>query len=121
MSLRLFTFFTALCLLTASVFAENATAIRARMEQRLAALDKLKAEEVIGENSRGFVELRGDAAKAGSLVTEENRDREAVYAIIAKETGSSPESVGRARAKQISANSRSGVWVQDESGKWLKK
>jgi uncharacterized protein len=121
MSIRLFTFFTALCLLTASVLAESASAIRSRMEQRLLALDKLKAEEVIGENNRGFVEVRGDAAKAGSLVSEENRDRETVYAIIAKETGSSPDAVGRARAKQISANSRPGVWVQNEAGKWVRK
>ncbi len=121
MSIRLFTLFSALCLLTLSVFADTAGDIRNRMAQRLPALDKLKAEEVIGENNRGLVEVRGSSAEASALVPEENRDREAVYAIIAKGTGATPDSVGRARAKQISANSRPGVWVQDEAGKWSKK
>jgi uncharacterized protein YdbL (DUF1318 family) len=122
MKTRLILLFTALCLLTVSAFAESATDIRRRMEQRLPALDKMKAVEAIGENNRGFVEVRGNAAAgAGPLVAEENRDREAVYALIAQETGASPDSVGKARAKQIASNSRSGVWVQDESGLWKKK
>ena len=54
-------------------------------------------------------------------MSEENRDRSAVYALIAKETGATADSVGRARAKQIAANSRPGVWVQDEAGAWKKK
>lgn len=121
MKIRLFTFLAALCLLSTAVFAESAGDIRRRMEQRLPALDQLKAKEAIGENNRGFVEVRGSAAEAGALVAEENRDREAVYALIAKETGASADSVGRARAKQIASNSRSGVWVQDEAGRWVKK
>ena len=122
MKTRLILLFTALCLLTVSAFAESATDIRRRMEQRLPALDKMKAVEAIGENNRGFVEARGNAAAGASpLVAEENRDREAVYALIAQETGASLDSVGKARAKQIASNSRSGVWVQDESGLWKKK
>ena len=121
MSIRFFSLFTILCLLTVSAWAENAADIRRRMEQRLPALDKAKATEAIGENNRGFVEVRGSATDAGALVSEENRDREAVYALIARETGATPDSVGRARAKQIATNSRAGVWVQDESGRWYKK
>lgn len=121
MKARFFTLLTALFFLSVSVFAESAGDIRRRMEQRLPALDQLKAQEAIGENNRGFVEVRGSAANAGSVVADENRDREAVYALIAKEAGASADSVGRARAKQIAANSRGGVWVQDESGKWIKK
>ena len=52
---------------------------------------------------------------------QENRDHEVVYALIAKDTGATAESVGRALAKQITANSRPGVWVQDEAGAWKKK
>lgn len=55
------------------------------------------------------------------VVALENRDREAVYALIARETGATPDSVRHARARQIATNSRSGVWVQDESGAWRKK
>jgi uncharacterized protein YdbL (DUF1318 family) len=122
MKARLFTLFAALCLLTVSAFAENTADIRRRMEQRLPAIDSLKAKEAIGENNRGFLEVRGaGGGDASSLVAEENGDREAVYAIIAKETGATPDSVGKARAQKIAAASKSGVWVQDESGQWHKK
>lgn len=112
----------ALCALTLTVSAaESAAAIRQRMEQRLPQLDDLKARGAIGENNRGFVEVRAAAGNAATLVADENRDREAVYALIAQQTGATAESVGRARAKQIAANARSGVWVQDEGGAWKKK
>lgn len=122
MKARIFTLFTALCLLTVTAFAESAADFRRRMEQRLSQIDTLKAQEVLGENNRGLLEERksGTAGAAG-VVADENRDRAAVYALIAKETGASADSVGRARAKQIAANSRSGVWVQDEAGAWKKK
>ena len=50
-----------------------------------------------------------------------NRDCEAVYALIAKDTGATADAVGRARARQIAAASSAGVWIQDESGQWKKK
>ncbi|MBI2511294.1 MAG: YdbL family protein [Opitutae bacterium] len=119
---RLFAACLALCAFTATVVAaESAAAIRQRMEQRLSQLDDLKAKGAIGENNRGFVEVRGSAGNAAALVADENRDREAVYALIAQQTGATADSVGRARAKQIAASAKSGVWVQDESGAWKKK
>jgi uncharacterized protein YdbL (DUF1318 family) len=122
MKARCFTLFAALCLLTITAFAENAADIRRRMEQRLPQIDTLKAQGAVGENNRGFLEVRGGGAPtAASVTSDENRDREAVYALIAKETGASPDSVGRARAKQIAQHSSPGVWLQDESGAWKKK
>ncbi len=121
MKTRLFAILATLCLLTVTAWAQNAAEIRAHMAERLPAIDALKAREAVGENNRGLLEVRGQAADAGALVAEENRDRQAAYAIIAKETGATPDSVGKTRAKQIAANSRAGVWVQDESGKWNKK
>jgi uncharacterized protein YdbL (DUF1318 family) len=119
MKARLFTLLAAFGLLAAAAFAESAAEIRRRMEQRLPEIDRLKAEEIVGENNRGFLEERKPGA--GSTVSDENRDREAVYALIARETGASADAVGRARAKQIAANSKPGVWVQDESGAWRRK
>jgi uncharacterized protein YdbL (DUF1318 family) len=121
MKTRLFTLFASFCLLATALFADSAADIQRRMAQRLGALDDMKAKGAIGENNRGFVEVRASAANADSLVSAENKDREDVYALIAKQTGATPDSVGRARAKQIAAGSHSGVWVQDESGKWSKK
>lgn len=101
--------------------AQSAAELRNKMAQRLPQIDDLKAKGAIGENNRGFVEVRAATPNADRVVSDENRDREAVYALIAKETGATPEAVGRARAKQIASQSRPGVWVQDESGAWKKK
>ena len=122
MPARLLTLIAALGLVTATAFAATASDLRRQMEQRLPAIDAMKTSEAVGENNRGLLEVRpAGKADAASLVAEENRDREAVYALIAKDTGATPDSVGRARAKQIAANSRAGVWVQAESGAWKKK
>lgn len=101
--------------------AEDLGAVRARMEQRLGELDQLKASDAIGENNRGFVELRESGGDAGAVAAAENRDRETVYAAIAAKAGTSADQVGRARARQIAANSAAGVWLQDESGTWYRK
>ncbi|HYP18055.1 MAG TPA: DUF1318 domain-containing protein [Opitutus sp.] len=44
-----------------------------------------------------------------------------MYAAIAKQTGSSADQVGRARALQIAGASAAGVWLQKEDGSWYKK
>jgi len=101
--------------------AENLDAVKARMKQRLSQVDQLKASGAIGENNRGFLEVRGGGGDAASVVSAENRDREAVYAEIAKRAGSTSEQVGRARARRIAAASEAGVWLQREDGNWYKK
>lgn len=104
-----------------SAQAEDLNAVKARMSQRLSKLDQLKASGVLGENNRGMVELRGDDAAAGDVMAEENRDRGIVYAELAKQTGTSAEQVGRARARQIAASSAAGVWLQKPDGSWYQK
>lgn len=104
-----------------TTYAQSAAEIRNKMAQRLPQLDDLKGKGAIGENNRGFVEVRTATGNAAQVVADENRDREAVYALIAKETGATPDAVGRARAKQIANQSRPGVWLQRESGEWYQK
>ena len=104
-----------------AVRAQDLNAVKGRMEQRLSKLDALKEQGVIGENNRGLVELRGGNAEAGDVVAGENSDRGVVYAAIAKQTGSSAEAVGKARAKQIAAGSAARVWLQRDNGDWYKK
>ncbi len=111
----------ALSLLIAAPFAqaEDLGAVRARMEKRISTIDSLKTSGVLGENNRGFLEVRtgDDQGVAGA----ENADRAVVYEALAQKTGVTAESVGRARAKKIEASSASGVWVQADNGEWLKK
>ena len=118
---RIFTLLAIIGLFTSTALADSPAEIKGRMAQRLSVIDDLKAKQVIGENNRGFVEVRNAAPGADSVVSDENRDREAVYALIAKKEGSAVDVVGRTRAKQIADGSRSGVWLQDDAGKWYKK
>lgn len=111
----------ALFLASAALPAQDLGAVRARMEQRLPSLDALKASGAVGENNRGYVDVRGGGGDAASVVAAENKDREAVYGAIAGKAGSSAEQVGRARARQIAANSAKGVWLQGENGQWYQK
>src|SRR4051794_38529053 len=125
MKTHFFRFFLLLSVLAfgavAPTRAEDLGAVKARMSERLSKLDALKGQGVIGENNRGLVELRGGGPDAGDVVAAENRDRETVYAAIAQQTGSSADTVGRARAKQIAAGSAAGVWLQGADGNWYKK
>jgi uncharacterized protein YdbL (DUF1318 family) len=100
--------------------AEDAAAVRDRMAARLPQIDSLKAAGVLGENNRGLLEIR-EGSSGAAIVAEENRDREFVYAELARRTGSSADAVGRARARQIAAASAPGVWLQRENGEWYRK
>lgn len=121
--LRLFLLGTALVLGGAILpaRAQDLGPVKARMSQRLSQVDALKSKGAIGENNRGLLEMRGGGGDAGSVVSAENADREVVYAALAKQTGSSADQVGRARAKQIATASAAGVWLQREDGAWYKK
>jgi uncharacterized protein len=120
--LRTFALLLALSLAAlTSARAEDLSAIRARMEQRIAQIDALKTQGALGENNRGFLEVRASAAEADALASAENKDRTAVYEAIAARTNATADSVARARARQIAANSAAGVWLQRDSGEWYKK
>ncbi len=120
---RLFALSVALLIGGASVtlHAQDLNAVKARMAQRLSKLDDFKAKGLLGENNKGFVDLRSSDSAAGDVLAEENKDRGEVYVALAKQTGSSPDQVGRARAKQIAAGRAAGVWLQKDDGSWYKK
>ena len=111
----------ALVLTVATAHAQDLNAVKARIAQRLPSIDAHKASGAIGENNRGFVEVRDGGGDSASVIAAENADRELVYAAIAKQSGTSPSVVGAARAKQIATNSAPGVWLQAETGTWYKK
>ena len=121
-SLRLLTF---ICLLLGALapasHAQDMSALRDRMSERLVTLDSLKGAGAIGENNQGFVEVRETSDNATAVVAAENSDRESVYAAIAKQTGSTAAQVGEYRARQIASSSATGVWVQSAVGSWYQK
>lgn len=102
--------------------AQNLDAIKARMEQRLEAVNALKDRGVAGENNRGYLEIRGGGSgPEQQVISEENADRRTVYIALAEQTGSTPEVVGRHRAQQLADLARRGHWIQAPNGQWRQK
>ena len=104
----------------ASAFAGSAE-IKARMKERLPVINALKAEGVIGENNKGYLEVIGGNQAKKDVITAENSDRKQVYTPIAKQQGTSVDLVGKRRAKQIAKKAKPGQWIQDQSNKWYQK
>lgn len=105
-------------MLGVSAFADD---IKARMKKRLPDIKALKAQGIVGENNKGFLQFVG-ANKAGAdVVAAENKDRQTVYQAIAKQQGTTAELVGKRRALQIAKKTKPGEWVQDAGGNWIQK
>lgn len=102
-------------------FAQDLDSVRAQMRERLPQVDALKASGAIGEDNRGFLAVRDGGGNAAEIVAAENADRRVVYEAIAEQTGSTPEAVGRTRAKKIATQSAAGVWLEAPDGEWYKK
>ena len=121
-------FYAIITLLVLAVFTTEgmcfagADDIKARMQERLPTIVQMKADNIVGENNKGFLEfVPGAPAKMGDVVTAENNDRQAVYSAIAKQQGTTAELVGKHRAIQIAAKAQPGEWLQDADGKWYQK
>lgn len=119
--ITIISFFLSIILITgASAFA-GSDKIKARMKERLPVIKVLKAEGVIGENNKGYLEFIGGKQAKKDVIHAENSDRKQVYTAIAKQQGTSIDRVGKRRAKQIAKKAKPGQWIQDHSGKWYQK
>ena len=121
-------FYTIIALFTLLVFSAEgncfagANDIKARMQERLPNIVKLKSAGLVGENNKGYLEfVPGAAKKEAGVITAENNDRKKVYSAIAKQQGATGQVVGERRAIQIGKKASSGEWLQNKSGKWHKK
>ena len=103
--------------------ADSAATIKKNMAERKPKIETLKKAGSIGENKAGYLEAMKDAKLEDAdkkLLEDENKDRKAVYAAIAKKEGSTVDHVGELRAKQIRSKANEGEFVQGEDGKWVK-
>ena len=101
-----------------SVFADD---IKARMKNRLPVIKKLKAQGIVGEDNKGYLQFVGGNKAKADVVAAENKDRKTVYTAIAKQQGTTAELVGKRRALQITKKAAPGEWVQDAGGNWIQK
>lgn len=92
-----------------------------RMLQRTPQIRALKTSGVIGEKADGLLGLVKASPENNALVDAENADRKAVYAGIARSSGTSAANVASRRALQIIEQASSGDWLQGAAGKWYQK
>lgn len=116
-----------LCLL-ASLFAFGSAAfageaeIKATMKGRLSQVLALKGSGAVGEGVDGMLHARpGLDAAGGKVLAGENADRQAYYAIKAKQKGLPPTEVGKVMAKAFLARAKPGHWFRDGKGNWRQK
>lgn len=102
--------------------AESLDAVKARMEKRVPAINKFKDRKIVGENNRGFLDVRGEVlGDERGVISDENTDRRLVYTAIAAQERTTVDNVGRQRAQQLESLAKRGHWVQDEDGRWYQK
>jgi uncharacterized protein YdbL (DUF1318 family) len=117
----IFTFLLSVLVFSASATASPVAEAKARMRERVPAVDLLKSNGAIGENNRGYLEIRQPAGDAAEIIAAENADRQVIFADTAASRGGSAEAVGRIFARQIAQASAPGVWLQRENGEWYRK
>lgn len=117
-----------------AVLAEARYDIREMTPQVKSALDSrrdrfdelraLKAQGVVGENNRGYVEVLSENPKAQGLVDAENKDRRLIYQAIVEQNNLAASDLATvenvfAQVQRDKANA--GDKVQDPDGKWTTK
>ena len=119
---KLFIFFTLLITtLLLTGLNSQAASVKERMLARIPAINSLKDKGLIGENNKGYLEYRTNSTPEQQLIGDENKDRQTVYAEIAKQQKVDITLVGQRRAKQISDIGGKGHWFQKPDGAWYKK
>jgi uncharacterized protein YdbL (DUF1318 family) len=107
---------------TVSAQQSDEVIIKERIIERVPKLDALKLSGKVGENNMGFVEQRARLnQQEDTLIQQENDDRRALYAIIAKRLGIQISVVSKGRANKVRERSASGVWLQGADGEWYQK
>jgi uncharacterized protein YdbL (DUF1318 family) len=106
----------------ANAQADGEGAIKKSLLERVDAIDKLKLSRKVGENNVGLLEQKAALSpEEAKLMNEENKDRRALYTILAKRLNVTMTVVGQGRAEDVRKKSASGVWLQDRTGSWYEQ
>ena len=98
--------------------------LRDKFRARYPALKRLKLDGFVGETAEGMVAAVNNQpldAAAASLVSEENRDRQRLYEILAEELGTDVNTVARQNAQRNFEKADAGEYLRDSAGRWTKK
>jgi uncharacterized protein YdbL (DUF1318 family) len=107
-------------------------ALKKSMKKRFAMLKPYYVRGVVGENNRGYLEIRDSAslslkekARLKSLVKDENRDRRALYEEIIRANKMDakvlPQVEGLFANSWREKRARPGWWIQSDDGTWVQK
>lgn len=102
---------------------DRKSALVASMKERRPQLIEIKKKKLIGENNKGFVEIKDQNIDAKSLflVNAENTERTELYELLAKNTNTTPEFVGSRMAARIVEKALPDTLYQDAKGEWQVK
>ena len=115
----LFVFLMGLGCLNTVLHAESD--LSARMSERRVIIEQLKAEGLVGENNKGYLEFVGNVKKHEDVINAQNADRKVGYQIVADKQGVTVEQISTVRASYYAKNATKGEWFQNSSGKWIQK
>lgn len=106
-------------------------ALKQSLAERFSKLRSYFEKGNIGEANDGFIQTRNETglslkekASLRNLVKDENKDRESLYAEVAKAMDIASSQMSRIKqifAKQWIQKAHSGWWIQKESGEWIQK
>jgi uncharacterized protein YdbL (DUF1318 family) len=114
-----------LCLTAASAAAADSDEMKQlqrRFQERLPAIQKLKAAGLVGETSAGFLEAREKIdADTQKTVDGDNADRRKLYQLIADQEGVTPAKVAERNAVRNFQKAKPGEYLKGADGAWKKK
>jgi hypothetical protein len=85
-------------------------------------LDAAKAQGVVGERADGLVGAVGSAdAEISALIATVNKERLERYAAVAAKNGTDVTKVQAVAGQKLIENTPAGQYVQDASGRWVKR
>jgi hypothetical protein len=108
----------------AMALADRKADLQKAFEQRYPQIQAAKAAGKVGETTQGLIEaVKGQSLDAPTqkLVDDENRDRNELYQLIAKETNATPQVVAEQNARRNFQRAKSGEWLKSADGRWEQK
>lgn len=101
---------------------EVQSALNARRD-RFSELRDFKANGVIGETSKGYVQVLTEESGAKELVAAENENRKVIYSTIAEQNGLEAEqgTIEKVFAAVQREKAEAGDKIQTEDGQWTTK
>ncbi|AWT59243.1 MAG: hypothetical protein DF168_00424 [Candidatus Moanabacter tarae] len=109
-------------LFAVSLSGNEGDAIMRRMRDRSMKVEELKLTGLVGEDNRGYLQVRSPLSNVQQGVIEnENVDRRKIYFIIGIKSDLKVDQVGSHRASQIAVRSVDGIWLQRQDGTWYQK